>query len=88
MHQYKGTFAFHLEMRSEDSESTLLQKNEDISTSLKTEFTSYLSRAIRRNFMQMFGRIGNVKPAVLREMFKRLTGDASAESNLCRDSCR
>ena len=63
----------------DDSESTVLQKNGDISADLKSQFPKYFSRAMKREFMQMFGRVTNIQPVVLREIFKRLTGDQSAE---------
>ena len=68
-------------VNTNDSEITLLNKNDEISSSLKFEFPKYFSRAMKRNFMKMFGRVAHVKPAVLRSMFANLTGDQSAEAN-------
>ena len=38
----------------------------------------YHTRAMRREVMNIFGRICNPKPCFLHEIYKRLTGDASA----------
>ena len=39
------------------------------------------TRAMRREFISSFGRVTGTKPAVLREAYRRLTGDASAASS-------
>ena len=36
---------------------------------------------MKRDFMNMFGRVAQIKPALLRSIFKNLTGDQSADAN-------
>ncbi len=43
------------------------------------------TRAMRREFVHNFGHVTNSKPAVLREAYKRLTGDRSAASSLTEE---
>ena len=40
----------------------------------------YHTRAMRSEFIYSFGRVTGVKSAILREAYKRLTGDSSAAS--------
>ena len=54
-------------------------KNDDISSTLKFTFPKYFTRAIRREFMNLYGQICDAKPAVLREIC--LTGDHTALTN-------
>ncbi|CAB4000679.1 Hypothetical predicted protein [Paramuricea clavata] len=42
----------------------------------------YHTRAMRREFVHSFGQVTNSKPALLREAYRRLTGDRSAASSL------
>ena len=37
---------------------------------------------MRREFIHLFGRYTNSKPAFLREAYRRLTGDAAADSTI------
>ena len=66
---------------SDDNESGMLQKNEEISSNLKSAFPKYFSRAMKLQFLEKFGRINKDKPSILREIYKNLTGDYSADSN-------
>ena len=65
----------------EDNETTVLQKNEEVSSNLKSEFSKYFSRAMKRDMIGMIGRVCTVKPAILRTIFQKLTGDRSADTN-------
>ena len=47
---------------------------------------TYHTRAMRREFIASFGRVSGTKSAVLREAYKRLTGDASAATNASEKS--
>ena len=51
--------------------------NNVISSALKAKFPKYFSRAMKREFMNMFGRVAQIKPALLRSIFKNLTGDVN-----------
>ena len=68
-------------INSDDTETFVQQKNDDISSNLKTQFRKYFSRAMKQHFLETFGRVSSDKPAVLREIYKKLTGDASAATN-------
>ena len=57
------------------------QKNDDISDMLKQQFPKYFSRAMKQHFIETIGKITSDKPMVLREIFRRLTGDSSADRN-------
>ena len=46
---------FVWKVHPEDNESTVLQKNDEISSALKAEFPKYFSRAMKRDFVNMFG---------------------------------
>lgn len=59
-----------------------MKRNITIRDELKQSFPKYSTRAMRREFMQCFGRVTHAKPAFLRQMYKRLTGDCSASTNL------
>ena len=61
---------FVWKVHPEDNESTVLQMNDEISSALKAEFPKYFSRAMNRDLMNMFGRVAQSKPALLRSIFK------------------
>ena len=67
-------------INSDDTETFVQQKN-DISNNFKTQFPKSFSRAMKQHFLETFGRVSSDKPAVLREIYKNLTGDASAATN-------
>ena len=58
----------------------MLKKNVNVSQELRKKLPTYHSRAMRREFINSFGRYTNSKPAFLREAYRRLTGDAAAAS--------
>ncbi|CAG2252662.1 GATM [Mytilus edulis] len=60
------------------SESDLLTKNMQIACNLRKSLPVYHSRAMRREFLSLFGRTISNKSAFLREAYRRLTGDQSA----------
>ena len=58
--------------------SDMLSRNTKTADSVKGGTDIYHTRAMMREAMSSFGRICGVKPAFLCELYKRLTGDASA----------
>ena len=60
------------------SESDILNKSTEIREKLLKELPIYHTRAMRAEFISSFGRVTGVKSAVLREAYRRLTGDCSA----------
>lgn len=63
------------------SEGELL-KNMSVAQELRKKVPTYHSHAMRREFINSFGRHTNSKPAFLREAYRRLTGDAAAASTI------
>ena len=59
----------------------ILNKSTSIRDELQKDIPKYHTRAMRCEFTQSFGRITGTKCGVLREAYKRLTGDNSASSN-------
>ena len=72
---------FLWKINRDDSETVVQQKNDDISDMLKQQFPKYFSRAMKQHFIETIGKITSDKPMVLREIFRRLTGDSSADRN-------
>ena len=58
-----------------------MMKNISVRDGLKMTFPTYSTRAMRQEFVQCFGRFTHDKPALLREMYRRLTGDSSSSAN-------
>ena len=58
----------------------LQSRNAAVVQDLNTSMPQFHSRAMRQSFSHFFGRVTNVQPAYLREMYRQLTGDASAAS--------
>lgn len=54
----------------------------EVRDNLKKLFPVYHSRAMRHEFVNLFGKLTHCKSAFLREIYRRLTGDCSASSNL------
>ena len=63
-----------------EEESEMFDKSYKIRDSLIAEMPVYHTRAMRSEFVNSFGRVTGVKAAILREVYKRLTGDKSAAS--------
>ena len=58
-----------------------MKKNISFRDGLKMTFPTYSTPAMRREFVQCFGRFTHDKPALLWEMHRRLTGDSSSSAN-------
>ena len=52
-----------------------------VKDTLVKEIPTYHTREMRRDFVNSFGSVCDVKSYVLREAYKRLSGDASAAEN-------
>ncbi len=68
-----------------DQATEYLERNNKNIQDIKTHLPHYHTRAMRREFVHNFGHVTNSKPAVLREAYKRLTGDRSAASSLTEE---
>ena len=60
------------------SETEILNKRSEVKESLAKEMPLYHTRAMRREFISSFGTVCKVSSGILREAYRRLTGDASA----------
>ena len=59
----------------------LNQRSKDNTDTLRPQFPKHHTRAMKREFIHSFGRVTNSKPAVLRQVYRALTGDkAKAET--------
>ena len=63
-------------------EQQLVNKNSEVRDALLKQIPMYHTRAMHRDFVNSFGTVCNVESYVLREAYKRLKGDASAEDNV------
>ena len=67
---------------SPDSSANEVQsQNAALIQTLNADMPKFHSHIMRQNFISLFGRMGNVKPAYLREIYHELTGDSSAASS-------
>jgi hypothetical protein len=74
----KGTFHFLWKLPSSSTEADLVKRNSEVIASLIESFPIYHTRAMKRVAMRSFGKLCSVKPAFLREVYRKLTGDATA----------
>ena len=65
----------------DDSESVTMSKYSEITSNLRSELPVYHSRAAKREFISLFGQCTGLKPGLLRNIYRRLTGDASSSCN-------
>lgn len=70
---------------SDSPESDFLDRSMKVRDELRKSCPVYHSRAMKREFVQLFGKLTHSKPAILREVYHHLTGDCSASSNLTED---
>ena len=65
-----------------DSETQCQQNNDRCKEDLKKDFPTCHTRAMRREFVQHFGRCTGVKSGILHEAYRCMTGDKSAPNCL------
>ena len=68
-----------------DNQFQFQQNNDKTKKELRQQFPTYHSRAMRKEFVQHFGRATGVKSGILREAYRRLTNDQSAASNVTEE---
>ena len=66
----------------EDTDSKVMDASIKIRDELRESLPSYHTRAMRREFISSFGTMTGTKSAVLREAYRRLTGDAAAPNKM------
>lgn len=69
-------------VNTSDSETRHQQHNDNNKETIKKELPKYHSQAMRHDFIGSFGRTTGTKVAVLRDAYRRLTGDESTASYL------
>ena len=78
----KNHLHFLWKVPHESTEGAVLSQSMKVRDTLKKSFPVYHSRALRREFVHLFGKMTSSQPAFLREAYRRLTGDCSASSTL------
>ena len=78
----KSHLHFLWKVDDDSSESEILSKSLKICDELKSSIPVYHSKAAKREFVHLFGKLTMIKPAILREIYHRLTGDYSGSTNL------
>ena len=73
-----GTHHFVWRVPVGSSPSDTLGRNTKAAQSIKDKIDVYHTRAMQKEATRTFGRICSIKPAFIREIYRRLTGDASA----------
>ena len=73
-----GTMHFMWCIPESITKSELLHQNMIVAQSVREKIQIYHTRGMRKDVMNTFGRICGVKPKILREIYKCLTGDMSA----------
>lgn len=64
------------------SQEELLNENGRVTVEIHKWIAVYHTRAMRNEALRSFGRLWTTKPAVLREIYRQLTGDSSASTNV------
>ena len=75
------SFIWKVPLEGDEAPEYLERNNKNIAE-IKKNLPHYHTRAMRREFVHSFGQVTNSKPALLREAYRRLTGDRSAASSL------
>ena len=73
-----GNFYFLWCVPESESDSELLTKSQAVVRKIETTIPTYHTRAMRKQFVHDFQLLVKIEPKVMREMYHRLTGDASA----------
>ena len=79
----KGNYHFVWLIPSGGSSDDLQSRNASVVHTLNENMPQFHSRAMKRNFVRLFGSVANVQPVYLREIYRQLTGDTSAASSDC-----
>ena len=69
-------------IRPESTETETMNECLKVRDGLKKLFPVYHSRAMKHEFVHLFRKLTHCKSAFLREIYRRLTGDCSASSNV------
>ena len=77
----KTNVHFTWKVSTDASVTEVLNLSVSVSDKLRLTLPRYHKWAMRREFISSFRRVTGTKPTVLRETYRRLTGDASAASS-------
>ena len=77
----KGNYHFLWLISPDSSADEVQSQKAALIQTLNADMPTFHSRVMRQNFISLFGRMANVKPAYLREIYHELTRDCSAASS-------
>ena len=77
----KGNYHFLWLISPDSSADEVQSQNAALIQTLNADMPTFHSCVMRQNFISLFGRMANVKPAYLREIYHELTRDCSAASS-------
>lgn len=78
-------FLWKVPVDVEMNSSEYIQRNNANIQEIKKNLPKFHTRAMRREFVQLFGRVIHSKAAFLREAYRRLTGDAASANCLSEE---
>ena len=73
-----GNTHFMWRVPDEQSESEVLARSASVILKVQEQIPHFHTRAMRSRFIQVFGLVTDVKPAILREMYRQLAHDSSS----------
>ena len=73
-----GNTHFIWRVPDEQPENEVLAHSASVILQVQEQIPHFHTRAMRSRFIQVFGLVTGVKPAILREMYRQLTGDNSS----------
>lgn len=76
-----GTLNFVWSVSPEDSEDARIETNAELISTVQKALPKYVSRAVRKDFIEKYARHVKCGKALLRAIFNDLTGDWSAPEN-------
>ena len=77
----KGNYHFIWLVPTGITVDELQSQNAAVVQKLGATMPQFHSRAMRQSFSHLFGCVASIQPAYLREIYRQLTGDASAASS-------
>lgn len=77
-----GNLYFIWTVPEQESESDLLTQSQAVVRKVEATIPTYHTRAMRKQFVHDFQLFVHMEPKVMREMYRCLTGDSSASTNL------
>ena len=73
-----GNTHFIWRVPDEQPENEVLARSTSVTLQVQERIPHFHTRAVRFRFIQVFGLVTGAKPAILREIYRQLTGDSSS----------